>query len=52
VKLPKDLARSLDDILSRAFAEDGEDVTSLAVFGPAVRVSGQIVIRERAVIAG
>ncbi len=52
MKLPKDLARSLDDILSRAFAEDGEDVTSLAVFGPAVRVSGQIVIRERAVIAG
>jgi len=52
VKLPKDLARPLDDLLSRAFAEDGEDVTSLAVFGPAVRVSARIVTRERAVIAG
>lgn len=52
MKPPKELARSLDDILSRAFAEDGEDVTSLGIFGPAVRVSGQIVIRERAVIAG
>ena len=52
VKLPKDLSRPLDDLLSRAFAEDGEDVTSLAVFGPAVRVAGQIVTRERAVVAG
>jgi nicotinate-nucleotide pyrophosphorylase (carboxylating) len=52
VKLPKELARPLDDLLSRAFAEDGEDVTSLAVFGPAVRVTAQIVTRERAVIAG
>ncbi len=52
MKLPKDLARPLDDLLSRAFAEDGEDVTSLAVFGPAVRVSARIVTRERAVIAG
>jgi nicotinate-nucleotide pyrophosphorylase (carboxylating) len=52
VKLPKDLARSLDDLLSRSFAEDGEDVTSLAVFGPAVRVSARVVTRERAVIAG
>ncbi len=52
MKLSRDLARSLDELLSRAFAEDGEDVTSLAVFGPASRVRGSIVTRERAVIAG
>jgi nicotinate-nucleotide pyrophosphorylase (carboxylating) len=51
-KLPRDLAEDLDDLLSRAFAEDGEDVTSLAVFGPAARLSARIVCRERAVIAG
>ena len=52
MKLSRELIRSLDDLLSRAFAEDGEDVTSLAVFGPAVRVRGVIVTRERAVVAG
>ena len=52
MQLPKEIARPLDDLLSRAFAEDGEDVTSLAVFGPAVRVTARIVTRERAVIAG
>ena len=52
VKLSRELARSLDDLLSRSFAEDGEDVTSLAVFGPAARVRGVIVTRERAVVAG
>ena len=51
-KLPRDLAEDLDDLLSRAFAEDGEDVTSLAVFGPAARLSARIVCRERAVVAG
>jgi nicotinate-nucleotide pyrophosphorylase (carboxylating) len=51
-KLPRDLAEDLDDLLSRAFAEDGEDVTSLAVFGPATRLSARIVCRERAVVAG
>lgn len=51
-KLPRNLAEDLDDMLSRAFAEDGEDVTSLAVFGPAARLSGRIVCRERAVVAG
>lgn len=51
-KLSRDLAEDLDDLLSRAFAEDGEDVTSLAVFGPAARLSARIVCRERAVVAG
>jgi len=50
--LPRDLAEDLDDLLSRAFAEDGEDVTSLAVFGPAARLVARIVCRERAVVAG
>ena len=50
--LSRDLAEDLDDLLSRAFAEDGEDVTSLAVFGPAARLSARIVCRERAVVAG
>jgi nicotinate-nucleotide pyrophosphorylase (carboxylating) len=51
-KIPRDLAEDLDDLLSRAFAEDGEDVTSLAVFGPAARLTARIVCRERAVVAG
>ncbi len=51
-KLSRDLTEDLDDLLSRAFAEDGEDVTSLAVFGPAARLSARIVCRERAVVAG
>ena len=51
-KIPRDLAADLDDLLSRAFEEDGEDVTSLAVFGPAARMSARIVCRERAVVAG
>jgi len=51
-KLPRDLAEDLDDLLSRAFAEDGEDVTSLAVFGPAARLAARLVCRERAVVAG
>ena len=50
--ITRDLAEDLDDLLSRAFAEDGEDVTSLAVFGPAARLSARIVCRERAVVAG
>lgn len=52
MQLTKELAHALDDLLSRAFAEDGEDITSLAVFGPAARVSAVMVSRERAVIAG
>lgn len=50
--LPRDLRDALDDLLTRAFAEDGEDVTSLAVFGPAALVSAQMVCRERAVVCG
>lgn len=50
--LPRDLSDALDDLLSRAFAEDGEDVTSLAVFGPAARVSARMVSRERTVVCG
>jgi nicotinate-nucleotide pyrophosphorylase (carboxylating) len=50
--IPRDLAEEFDDLLSRAFAEDGEDVTSLAVFGPAARLAARIVCRDRAVIAG
>lgn len=48
----RELAKALDDLLARAFAEDGEDVTSLAVFGPAARVSARMVCREKAVVAG
>ncbi|MGE5347205.1 MAG: carboxylating nicotinate-nucleotide diphosphorylase [Acidithiobacillales bacterium] len=48
----RELALALDDLLSRAFAEEGEDVTSLAVFGPAARVSARMVLRERAVVCG
>ncbi len=51
-KPSRDLTADLDDLLSRAFAEDGEDVTSLAVFGPAARLSARIVCRESAVVAG
>jgi nicotinate-nucleotide pyrophosphorylase (carboxylating) len=50
--LPRDLRDALDDLLTRAFAEDGEDVTSLAVFGPAALVSARMVCRERAVVCG
>lgn len=52
VALSKELQRALDDLLTRAFAEDGEDVTSLAVFGPRARVNARVVCRERAVVAG
>ncbi|MEO8586534.1 MAG: carboxylating nicotinate-nucleotide diphosphorylase [Acidobacteriota bacterium] len=53
MKLPKPpLTADLDDLLTRAFAEDGEDITSLAVFGPAARVTAKMVCRERAVICG
>ncbi|MDL2716701.1 MAG: carboxylating nicotinate-nucleotide diphosphorylase [Acidobacteriota bacterium] len=53
MKLPKPpLTADLDDLLTRAFAEDGEDITSLAVFGPAARVMAKMVCRERAVICG
>jgi nicotinate-nucleotide pyrophosphorylase (carboxylating) len=53
MKLPKPpLTADLDDLLTRAFAEDGEDITSLAVFGPAARVAAKMVCRERAVISG
>ncbi len=50
--LPRDLREALDDLLTRAFAEDGEDVTSLAVFGPRALVSAAMVCRERAVACG
>ena len=48
----RELTDALDDVLSRAFAEDGEDITSLAVFGPRARLSAKMICRERAVIAG
>jgi nicotinate-nucleotide pyrophosphorylase (carboxylating) len=50
--LPKDIARALDDLLTRAFAEDGEDITSLGVFGPSTSVFARMVCREPAVVAG
>jgi nicotinate-nucleotide pyrophosphorylase (carboxylating) len=50
--LSKHTIHALDDLLARAFAEDGEDVTSLAVFGPKTRISARMVCRERAVVAG
>lgn len=50
--LPRDLREALDDLLTRAFSEDGEDVTSLAVFGPKARVSAAMICRERAVVCG
>ena len=52
MNLPKSLTAALDDLLTRAFAEEGEDITSLAVFGPAVRVAAKMVCRERAVVSG
>ncbi len=48
----RELTQALDDLLTRAFAEEGEDVTSLAVFGPAARVAAKMVCRERAVVSG
>lgn len=50
--LSAELVRALDSLLTRAFAEEGEDVTTLAVFGPAREVSAEMVCRERAVISG
>lgn len=50
--LPRELREALDDLLTRAFAEDGEDITSLAVFGPKARVSAAMVCREKAVACG
>jgi nicotinate-nucleotide pyrophosphorylase (carboxylating) len=52
VTLPRELTRALDELLTRAFAEEGEDITSLAVFGPAARVGARMVCRERAVVSG
>ncbi|MCM3876546.1 MAG: nicotinate-nucleotide diphosphorylase (carboxylating), partial [Thermoanaerobaculia bacterium] len=52
MNLSKSLAAALDDLLTRAFAEEGEDITSLAVFGPAARVGAKMVCRERAVVSG
>ena len=52
MSLPRSLTTALDDLLTRAFAEDGEDITSLAVFGPAARVAAKMVCRERAVVSG
>lgn len=50
--LPTRLAHALDELLTRAFAEDGEDITSLAVFGPKTRLTARMVCRERAVVSG
>ncbi|MBL8112346.1 MAG: hypothetical protein JNK60_05645, partial [Acidobacteria bacterium] len=52
MRLSRELLDALDDLLSRAFAEDGEDITSLAVFGPSARVSARMVCREEAVVCG
>ncbi len=52
MKLSKELASALDDLLTRAFAEDGEDITSLAVFGPSARVFAEMTCREKAVVCG
>src|SRR5450755_1503886 len=52
MNLPRPLTAALDDLLTRAFAEDGEDITSLAVFGPAARVAAKMVCREDAIVAG
>lgn len=52
MNLPPDLSQPLDELLTRAFAEDGEDITSLAVFGPKAHVTARMVCRESAVIAG
>lgn len=52
MKTDRRLVEALDDLLARAFAEDGEDITTLAVFGPRSRVAGDMVCREKAVVAG
>lgn len=52
MKTDRRLVEALNDLLARAFAEDGEDVTTLAVFGPRARVAGDMVCREAAVVAG
>src|ERR1017187_6715782 len=52
MNLPKSLTAALDDLLTRAFAEEGEDITSLAVFGPAARVAAKMVCRQRADVSG
>ncbi|HYN42767.1 MAG TPA: nicotinate-nucleotide diphosphorylase (carboxylating), partial [Thermoanaerobaculia bacterium] len=52
MKIDRHLVEALNDLLARAFAEDGEDITTLAVFGPKTRVAGDIVCREAAVVAG
>lgn len=48
----RELDHALDELLTRAFAEDGEDITSLAIFGPHARVTARMVCREAAVVAG
>ena len=50
--LSRDLAQALDDLLTRSFAEEGEDITSLSVFGPKARVVARMVCREPAVVSG
>ena len=52
MKIDRRLVEALDDLLVRAFAEDGEDVTTLAVFGPKSRVEADMVCRDAAVVAG
>ena len=52
MKTDRRLVEALNDLLARAFAEDGEDVTTLAVFGPKSRVTAEMVCREAAVVAG
>ena len=52
MKIDRRLVEALDDLLVRAFAEDGEDVTTLAVFGPKARVEADMVCRDAAVVAG
>ena len=52
MKTDRRLVEALDDLLARSFAEDGEDITTLAVFGPRARVAGDMVCREAAVVAG
>src|ERR1039457_2471724 len=52
MNLPKSLTAALDALRTRGFAEEGEDIPSLAVFGPAARVAAKMVCRERAVVSG
>lgn len=52
MKIDRHLVEALDDLLARAFAEDGEDITTLAVFGPKTRVAADLVCRETAVVCG